>query len=305
VTNQPLIVDDNLNRRYFTLQSQLTGPVFNRIWDTPGNGYAEKFKHTIEPLVTIQRISFVNNYDRIIKSSGSDFTSGGSTQITYGVANRFYAKRKATPGGPPAQAREILTVEVRQTHSSTRLAAQYDTQCSSCNGTPATSNFSPLSLSVRAQPTTALNATVNADFDSRYRTLRTVTASGSYTWNTQLQSTLSWTKTGCIAQVNDCTILNNRSQSLNGSSTVRTKDNQYGAIYSFNYDVVGSTMRNQQISGFYNAQCCGISFQFQNTHFGTATGVLIPSDHRFFMSFTLAGLGNFSPFNGALGGVPR
>jgi len=27
--------------------------------------------------------------------------------------------------------------------------------------------------------------------------------------------------------------------------------------------------------------------------------------NRFFLSFTLAGLGNFSPFNGALSGVPR
>jgi len=31
----------------------------------------------------------------------------------------------------------------------------------------------------------------------------------------------------------------------------------------------------------------------------------IPADHRFFLSFTLAGLGNFSPFNGAMSGVPR
>ena len=31
----------------------------------------------------------------------------------------------------------------------------------------------------------------------------------------------------------------------------------------------------------------------------------LPADHRFFLSFTLAGLGNFSPFNGALSGVPR
>jgi hypothetical protein len=31
----------------------------------------------------------------------------------------------------------------------------------------------------------------------------------------------------------------------------------------------------------------------------------VPSDHRFFLSFTLAGLGNFSPFNGAMSGVPR
>ena len=43
----------DLNRQFYTLQSQLTGPVFNRVWDTPDNGYAEKFKHSIEPYVTV------------------------------------------------------------------------------------------------------------------------------------------------------------------------------------------------------------------------------------------------------------
>ena len=86
---------------------------------------------------------------------------------------------------------------------------------------------------------------------------------------------------------------------------MRTKDNKYGVIYSSNYDVLHSTMIQQRISAFYNAQCCGIAMEFQNYHFGAGSGVAIPADHRFFMSFTLAGLGNFSPFNGALSGVPR
>jgi len=45
--------------------------------------------------------------------------------------------------------------------------------------------------------------------------------------------------------------------------------------------------------------------EYQAYNYGVGSAVPIPSDHRFFMSFTLAGLGNFSPFNGALGGVPR
>jgi hypothetical protein len=279
----------------------LTGPVFNRVWDTPDNGYAEKFKHTVEPFVTVLRSSLINNYDLIVKS-GNDYTPGGLTQLTYGIANRFYAKRKPAPGGAAAQAREILTVELRQSHFSDKFAAQFDTQCSSCNGTAAASNFGPLNLSVRAQPTNSLNATVNADFDSRYRALRTITAAGSYSWNTQLQSTVSWTKRGLIPQLPDFTVPN---ESINASSTVRTRDNKYGAIYSSNYDVANSTMLRQDISAFYNAQCCGIAFQYQNYHFGAGSGVAVTADHRFFMSFTLAGLGNFSPFNGALSGVPR
>ncbi|HEV2984216.1 MAG TPA: hypothetical protein VGX46_07500, partial [Vicinamibacterales bacterium] len=76
-----------------------------------------------------------------------------------------------------------------------------------------------------------------------------------------------------------------------------------GGIYSFNYDILHSSLLQQRVSGFYNAQCCGLAFEYQTVNFGI--GAPIPSDHRFFLSFTLAGLGNFSPFSGALGGVPR
>jgi hypothetical protein len=63
-------------------------------------------------------------------------------------------------------------------------------------------------------------------------------------------------------------------------------------------------MSQQRLSGYYNAQCCGLAFEYQNYHFGGGIAP-IAADRRFFMSFTLAGLGNFSPFNGALGGIPR
>jgi hypothetical protein len=90
---------------------------------------------------------------------------------------------------------------------------------------------------------------------------------------------------------------------VNTSTNVHTKDNRFGGIYAFNFDVLRSSLLNQRMTGFYNAQCCGIAFEYQTYNFGA--GSAISSDRRFFMSFTLAGLGNFSPFNGALGGVPR
>jgi hypothetical protein len=70
-----------------------------------------------------------------------------------------------------------------------------------------------------------------------------------------------------------------------------------------NFDVLRSTIRQQRINGYYNAQCCGIAFEFQRFNYGSS--IAIPADNRFFMSFTLAGLGNFSPFSGAMGNVPR
>jgi hypothetical protein len=64
------------------------------------------------------------------------------------------------------------------------------------------------------------------------------------------------------------------------------------------------SLLQQRMSAFYNAQCCGIAFEYQTFNF-SGRAFALPSDRRFFLSFTLAGLGNFSPFSGAMSGVPR
>ena len=46
-------------------------------------------------------------------------------------------------------------------------------------------------------------------------------------------------------------------------------------------------MLKQRMSAFYNAQCCGIAFEYQTFNYGGVTaGLPVPSDHRFFLSFT-------------------
>lgn len=297
------VVDQPLNRPVFSVQSQILGPVFNRIWDTPGNGYAEKFKHSVEPFLTVTKTANVENYDRVVQFDGIDYYTGG-TQYNYGLSNRFYAKRKIQPG-QQAQAREIIAVELSQTYYTNQFAAARDRSYqTTALGDTQPSNFSPIALSVRALPTNELNATVRAEFDARYHELRTISASATYSLGSRLQTQAGWSKRAFIAELigfNDKSFLDHF---INGSSTFRTSDSKYGASYSFNYDVLNSSMLQQRITGFYNAQCCGIAMEYQALNYGSFYSVL-PSDHRFFLSFTLAGLGNFSPFNGAMSGVPR
>ena len=89
-TQSGAIVDEGLNRKFFTLQSQLLGPVFNKVWNTPGSAYAEKFKHTVEPYLTIQRTSFVENFNRIVRTTGD--SEVGGTQYTYGTGTAGWAR---------------------------------------------------------------------------------------------------------------------------------------------------------------------------------------------------------------------
>jgi len=298
------VLDEDVNRRLYTLQTQIVGPVFNKIWDTPDSGYAEKFKHTIEPSLNIQRTSDVENFRQIVQYDGIDAYIGG-TRYTYGLTNRFYAKvRPATPG-QTAQSREIIDVEVSQSYYTNQNAAVYDRQYQTTTGQQAPTHFSPIALSVRAVPSNDLNATVRAEFDGRYGALRTISAQGMYSWTNRVQVTAGWSKKAFIADLvgfNDPRFLDHY---INGQTNVHTRDNRIGSVYSFNYDLLRSALLQQRISAFYNAQCCGLAFEYQTYNFGVGSLSPIQSDHRFFLSFTLAGLGNFSPFSGALSGVPR
>jgi LPS-assembly protein len=299
------VMNEGLSRRFFTLSAQATGPVFNKIWDTPNNGYAEKFKHTVEPFLNITRTSSIDNFNQIIQIDGTDTIVGGTTQYAYGVNNRFYAKR---PGeaGRPAQAREIFDVSLTQTYYTNALASQYDPRYSSANNGVPPSNFSPILLTLRGMPSTDLNATASIEIDSRYLAVRQISAGGTYNWTGRIQTNASWSKQGYIPQIPGYDVQSNLSQALNAQTNVHTRDNALGGIYALSWDITQGRILNQRITAFYNSQCCGVAMDYQRFNYGGVTaGLPVPSDHRFFLSFTLAGLGNFSPFNGAMSGVPR
>ena len=193
-----------------------------------------------------------------------------------------------------------------QTYYSQAQASQYDPQYStSFTGAPP-SNFSPILLSIRAMPTNEINVAFRAEVDSQYHALRQLSAGGGYSWAGRAQVNASWSKKAFIEQLPGYDNPLYLDQSINAVSNVHTRDNRLGGTYSFNYDVLHSTLLQQRVSAYYNAQCCGVALEYQTFNFGGVSTVPgISSDHRFFLSFTLAGLGNFSPFNGAMSGIPR
>ena len=82
----------------------------------------------------------------------------------------------------------------------------------------------------------------------------------------------------------------------------RILEGKVGGSVSYNYDIAQSTLLNQRYVAFYNAQCCGIQFEYQSFNYPNTNQFLLPKDRRFNMSFTLAGVGSFSNFFGAFGG---
>ncbi|MGE3956772.1 MAG: LPS-assembly protein LptD [Vicinamibacterales bacterium] len=301
-TSGGTVLDDGVNRQYFTMLAQVVGPVFTRVWNTPNNGYAERFKHTIEPFFNAERTSAIDNYARIVKIEGTDYTYGSTTRYNYGINNRFYAKRKV---GATSQAQEILALEVNQTYYSNASASLVDTRFLTSTAATAPNKFSPIAVNLRATPTQTVNGQVRAEVDSRYHKLRQMSANTTLNLRQQVLATVGWSHTFYIKELPGFDNRDSLSHYITAQTTLQTRDRRYGAVYSFNYDIQRSAMLQQRMSGFYNAQCCGIALEYQQYNFAGLPSYIVPTDRRFFLSFSLAGLGNFSPFNGALGGVPR
>ena len=149
-----------IGRQYFDLQTRITGPVFNRIWNTPGNGYAEKFKHVIEPTFTIQRVDGDRQLrpDRQARRHGlhrRQRRRGSPTAST----NRLYAKKDDVARDPERD--DDAELLHRRARRAVRSAA---TRAASASPTP--TNFSPSRSRCAASPTDRLQADFRTDWDS-------------------------------------------------------------------------------------------------------------------------------------------
>jgi LPS-assembly protein len=290
------VVDDPLSRSYFDVESKITGPVVSRVWSTPGSGFAEKWKHSIEPFLNIQHVTSIDNFSRIVQLDGTDYILGGNTQFDYGVTNRLLAKRKQ---GETSNTRELLTVVVSQTYYSNPQASLYDSNYStSFSGLPP-SHLSPVRLTLNATPTDQLNGSFKVEYDQHLGGIQSLSADAQVAASSWLR--LSGGFSERLTSLIDSVPQHDRF--LNAAATLKSEDNRVGGTYSFNYDIGRAVMLMSRVTGYYNAQCCGFAVEYQTYNFGQ-TGALsgLGTDHRFNFTFTLAGLGTFSNIFGVFGG---
>ena len=201
-------------------------------------------------------------------SSTASTRTSAARGYSYGINNRFYAKRALTPG-QPAQSREIFDVELSQSYYTNQRAsllrpARYQTRP---DYTQPSQFLAAVAERPRAcRPTTSTRpcapsstaSTASCARSRRRAAIRGPTACRRRPAGARRRSSRS------CSGFNDTNFLDH---SINGSTNVHTRDNRVGGIYSFNYDVLRSTMLQQRISAFYNAQCCGIAFEYQTYNF--------------------------------------
>jgi LPS-assembly protein len=292
-----------LTRQMLELRGAFVGPVLTRVFLTPDNGYADGFKHLIEPSVTVLRtLSPFAGYFRTVNHDSVDSLVPEVTSVDYRLTNRILARRRGPaplPGAAatPGVAREILSVEIGQTYYSKSLAASVDPQYQSNSGvrTDGASNFSALRLTATSQPFNATTAEFRMEIDPTHRTVKTLRASGSF-GSEQVRVNAGWTKRRMIPGLVG---FERGDHYLNASTTIQTRDNAVAGTYAFDLDIANRTWVQQRILASYNTQCCGVSFDWQ-----AITSRFYPggSNRRFGISFSLAGIGSFSNPLGSFGG---
>ena len=285
----PAQVPQSIGRSFFDFVSQIRWKTGPRIWDKPDG---RKIKHVIEPSLSVQRTTAVDEFDQIVKLDSADYIVGGVTRYTYGLNNRLYAKRD--------NSREVLNVGVAQTYYTDARAAQYDRNYQNFDTAP--SNFSPVAVTARMAPTVGIQANFGTEWDHQVNAIRIVRASGSFLHSTWLQGEAGWSWKRVIPELKGFDEAS-ANHFLNATATLKTRRNNFGGTYSFNYDMRLDEFLQQRYMVYYNAQCCGVSVEYQTWDFqGSVVGLAVPQDNRFNISFTLAGIGAVPSFFGAMSG---
>jgi hypothetical protein len=289
-----------LTRNLLEVGAQIVGPTFSRIFQTPNNGYADRFKHVIEPMFSISRTSAFRDFNRVVLIDyGVDGDVGGVTQVSYGISNKVLARRVA-PGGPtgtpprPAAARQILTVDISQSYYSNALAAQYDSEYQTSPA--ATGTFSPVKIETSVRPSDTATGSFRMLIDSKFRAISALVATARFELP-RVEVNADWSRRPVIPGLQEF-----GSHFLGASTTIRSRQNRLGGSYRFSYDIEDASWVQQRIMAYYNTQCCGISVDWQtmSTPLWTPNGV--PTNTQFGISFTLAGIGSFSNPLGSFGG---
>lgn len=282
-------VEEGIKRSFFTLASTLTGPVFNRIWN-PGSDYADKVKHVVEPTFTVRRTTNVEQFDRLVRFDSADNTKG-TTEYSWGLANRFYVKKGVS--------REILNIDLRQSYYTNQDAAQYDVNYQTGYSQAAPSKFTPVALIARFAPTNNVQANLRTEWDPSAKELRSIAANGAFSAGL-IQGSAGWSQQMVVPGLAGFDEAR-ATKFLRSTTTVHTRRNNLGGTLSFYYDVKNAHFLDRRVMAYYNAQCCGVTVEWQSFYLrGSAAG--LAQDQRFNISFTLAGIGAVPNFFGGMSG---
>ena len=278
-----------IGRSYFALKSDVVGPVFTKIWDTPNREAIDRMKHVIEPTFSIDHVTDIGNAARLpLLSHLSDVIVGASTRFTYGLNNRFFSRQRTT-GTTRGSSQEFLTIGVQQTYYSNPEASRWDYQYLGSTSRTKPVDLSPVAVTTRFSPNASLSANGRLEYDVSGLGLQTMSLGGSV-------SSGAVTANATFSQV--VYTPSSKTTVLALSDSMRFLEGRATGTYSLSWDLARGYVVSQSVSTSYLAQCCGLQVDYQQYNYPDLVGFPVNADRRLSFGFVLAGLGTFTNFFG-------
>lgn len=291
---------DPIGRHYFDLRTDISGPTFSRIWDfgESGTGGIQRLKHVIEPFGIVQRVTGQDNRARIVQLYDTrDYVVQGTTSVTYGLTNRVLVRPRPRLDQKETSTREALSVSVQQTYYSKTQAGQFDFSYVGASRLAKIGHFSPLAISARAMPTSAVTTTSRLEYDMSTGTPISVGIQGSISATRGLDLSADVSRSFRQRLTNGTPIYDSVVR-LGGRLVVRSMKGSY----SITRDLTRGYNVQQSVGWSYNAQCCGVALDYQAFNYPEISSLFpVSADQRIQFTFMLAGLGTFQNFFGTGG----
>ena len=190
-------------------------------------------------------------------------------------------------------------MQLQQTWYSNPLASTVDGNYSGAYTGREASSYSPIAMTTRVSPTRTLSASTASSTTRRPATGRSIGAVGRR--QSAAMGDVERRLEPAEVRVDDDVALTVQQLLQHRHDIPRCGAASIGGRYALDANLADGTLVQQRIGGFYHAQCCGVSLEYQAWNYGTATSLVVPKDRRFSLSFTLAGVGSFSNVLGIFG----
>jgi len=279
-----------LDRDFVEAQVEMRGPTFAKVWDTPGFGYSERFKHTIGPEISWTYRTRVDDFASIPKFDGNDYYLG-TNQITYSLVQRFFAKRRGPSG--KFQPYEFLTWRLMQTYYVQIAEGQnnFDPNYSSSAFGPGfkPEHLSPLASRLTLRPAPAFSFDYRVEYDVNFQQF-TRTGLNATVNLPRASFSAGWSRSVRVSEnVDERTV---GSETLRGNAAFEVMPKRLFLEGSADYDWHNDILYQARAQLRYSVQCCGFRVEFMRFNYNGR------DETQWRFNLSLAGIGSMGNFLG-------
>lgn len=264
--------------------TQIQTPALEKVWGGEDDS-SPRWKHTVEPEITYDYVTGVNDFSRFIRFDQYD-TLTNTNNVEYGIVQRLFRKRKTESAEQFLYWRVAQEYYIDPTFGGAVVSGQRNVFATTSAFTPfafldGPRRWSPIQSDFRITPGGRYDFQLIGDFDPLVGRL---TALGVVTNLRPYRET--------FFSFSDFDLRNSTQPAFNqlgvraGWGAMNRKGLNF--ITTMNYDVRQDSLISQAFQISYNSGCCGISFEYRRLNLGP-----VQSSNQFRFALLIANFGSF------------